>query len=78
MFVLNGLDCFLLSTLKAMTSKLHLSIDVNDIPVLLVYNTNASKLQMNGVLGHNSALYWAGTTWANEVNFSMNHDRLTC
>ena len=30
---------------------------------------------MNGVLGHNSALvklYWAGATWANEMNFVMN------
>ena len=29
---------------------------------------------MNAVLGHNSALvYWVGTTWANEMNFVMNH-----
>ena len=31
---------------------------------------------MNGVLGHDSELgrlYWAGATWANEMNFVMNH-----
>ena len=31
---------------------------------------------MNGVLGHNSAfvgLYWAGTTWAKDMNFVINH-----
>ena len=31
---------------------------------------------MNGVLGHDSALvrlYWAGTTWDNEMNFVRNH-----
>ena len=33
---------------------------------------------MNGVLGHDSRyalvrLYWAGTTWADEMNFVMNH-----
>ena len=30
--------------------------------------------EMNGVLGHDSALYTRpGTTWANEMNFVMNH-----
>ena len=31
---------------------------------------------LNGVLGHYSALirlYWAGITWANEINFVMKH-----
>ena len=31
---------------------------------------------MNDVLGHDSALlriYWLETTWANEMNFVMNH-----
>ena len=31
---------------------------------------------VNGALGHDSALirlYWAGTTWANEMNLVMNH-----
>ena len=33
--------------------------------------------EMNGVLGHVSALerlYLAGDTWANEMNFVMNHE----
>ena len=31
---------------------------------------------MEGVLGHNSTLvrlYWARLTWANEMNFAINH-----
>ena len=36
-------------------------------------HNNHSKIRVNGVLGHDTALarlYW--TTWANEMNFVMN------
>ena len=45
------------------------------LPVLWHQGPEAQH-EINGVLGHNSALYGYSrpeTTWANEMNFVMNH-----
>ena len=43
---------------------------------MIIRRTSGTKERMNGVLGHNSALYgYTGpeTTWANGMNFLMKH-----